>query len=312
MAFVFLFPGQGSQTHRMGAEIYRDIPACRRLFEEADAIVGYSLTRLIFEGRAEDLASTDILQPALSLVNAASLEALREKGYVPAAVAGHSLGEYSACYAAGVFGFADLLQLTQARGRLMAAAAAANPGGMLAIAGLSEESIADIVRLASEAGVVCTANLNAPDQVVLSGETKALERATDLAAGRGARKVARLNVSGAWHSPLMSSSRADFERELDRVVFHDAAVDIYPNVTAGRTRSSGAIRQLLAAQYDSRVRWSETIANIDRDYPDTTYVEVGPGRVLTGLLLSINRRARVYHVDSPQSLEAFVRKAGAP
>jgi [acyl-carrier-protein] S-malonyltransferase len=306
MKFVFLFPGQGSQTHRMGFELYRDLPECRRIFEEA----GPAICRRIFEGRAEDLQATENLQPALSVVNAACLEALRARGYQAEAVAGHSLGEFTAAYAAGVFGFSHLLRLTEARGKLMAAAASANPGGMLAVTGLSEEQIRAIVDEASTAGVLCIANRNSEDQVVLSGQLAALEQAASQATRAGARKLVRLAVSGAWHSPLMSESRALFEPELQSVTFSDAQIDLYPNVTAEPTRSATTIRELLARQIDSTVLWAQTIRNLIRDHPGAQFVEVGPGRVLTGLLLSIDRRRTIHHVDSPPSLATFVRAIG--
>jgi [acyl-carrier-protein] S-malonyltransferase len=306
MKYVFLFPGQGSQTHRMGWELYRDLPECRRIFDQA----GPGIIERIFAGSAKALEATENLQPAISVVNAACLEALRERGFEAAAVAGHSLGECSAAYSAGVIEFADLLQITESRGRLMAAAASENPGGMTAVAGLNQDQLQGIVNEASVAGVVTIANINSDDQVVLSGELAALERAESSASRAGARTVKRLAVSGAWHSPLMSSSRALFEEALNSFTFRDAQVDLYGNVTAEPTRLGVSIRQGLVLQFDSRVLWTQTMRNMIRDYPDAEFVEVGPGRVLTGLLLGIDRRRTIHAVNSPQSLATFIRRAG--
>jgi [acyl-carrier-protein] S-malonyltransferase len=306
MRYVFLFPGQGSQTHRMGFELYRDLPECRRVFDQA----GDEIKSRIFEGRAADLQKTEHLQPAISVVNAACLAALVERGVRADAVAGHSLGEYSAAYAAGVLELEDLIAITTKRGALMAAAAATSPGSMLAVSGLSDAQCAEVVEKSASAGIICIANFNSPDQVVLSGEHGAISRAGELASAMGARKVSLLPVSGAWHSPLMTANRHLFEIELQALRFRDAEIDLYSNVTAEPTRDGATIRELLVRQYDSSVRWSDTIRNMIRDYPDAEFVEVGPGRVLTGLLLAIDRSRVVHRVDSPSSLNSFLRKAG--
>jgi len=306
MTYIFLFPGQGSQTYRMGLELYRELPECRRVFDEA----GSEIKSRIFEGRAQDLQKTEHLQPAISVVNAACLAALRERGVQADAVAGHSLGEYSAAYAAGMLGLADLVALTTIRGSLMAAAAATRPGGMLAVTGLTDAQCGGVVVEAASAGVICIANFNSPDQVVFSGERSALQRVAELASTMGARKVSELPVSGAWHSPMMSANRHQFETELQAFRFRDAEMDLYSNVTAEPTRNGATIRELLVRQYDSSVLWLQTMRNMIRDYPHAEFVEVGPGRVLTGLLLSIDRSRVVHRVDSPSSLNSFLRKAG--
>lgn len=243
-------------------------PVAGAFFEEADDVLKRPITRLLLEGRMEEIKPTENLQPAISLVNAACLEAVRERGYQPQAVAGHSLGEFTAVYAAGVFDFADLARLTQARGRLMARSAASTPGTMLAIGGLAEEQVHHVVGQASTDGVICIANLNADDQVVLSGEIRAIEKAADLARAAGAQSLTQLKVSGAWHSPLMSGTRSAFQHELDSTVFRDATVAVYSSATAEPTQSGVVVRDLLLRQYDSSVRWSATIKNLIRDYPD--------------------------------------------
>jgi [acyl-carrier-protein] S-malonyltransferase len=305
---VFLFPGQGSQYARMGLELYRELPTCRAVFESADDMLGRPLSRLIFEGRAAELDKTDNCQPAISVVNAACVEAVRGRGFQPVAVAGHSLGEYAACYAAGVFDLSQLMRLTQARGSLMAKSAKARPGRMSAVIGLPPTQIEQVVAEASAEGVLCVANFNSDDQIVLSGETKALARAGELALRAGAKRTVPLRVTGAWHSPLMADNKPEFEALLLSESFADARCDLYPNVTAEPTRSGETIRRLLAAQYDSSVHWAPTIRNMIRDYPEAIFVEVGPGRALTGLLLSMDRTRTIYQVDSPRGLDLLVRK----
>lgn len=308
---IFLFPGQGSQYVRMGLELYRDLPACRAVFDAADDLLGRPLSRLIFEGRAAELDQTDNCQPAISVVNAACFEAVRERGLRPAAVAGHSLGEYAACYAAGVFDLSQLMELTQARGSLMAKSAKARPGAMSAVIGLTHSQMDAVVAEASSEGVLCVANFNSDDQIVLSGEAKALARAGDLALKAGAKRVVPLRVTGAWHSPLMADNKPEFEAILSSKSFRDACCDLYPNVTAEPTRSGETIRRLLALQYDSSVHWAASIKNMIRDYPEAIFVEVGPGRALTGLVLSIDRSRTIYQVDSPRTLDALEKRFGS-
>lgn len=280
------------------------------MFDAADDALKRPLSRLIFEGRAADLDQTDNCQPAISVVNAACFEAARERGFHPVAVAGHSLGEYAACYAAGVVDLSQLMRLTQARGSLMAKSAKAHPGGMSAVIGLTRTQIEQVVAEAASEGVLCVANFNSDDQIVLSGETKALARAGELALKTGAKRVVPLRVTGAWHSPLMADNKPEFEAILTTESFADAHCDLYPNVTAGPTRSGETIRRLLAAQYDSSVHWEATIKNMIRDYPEGVFVEVGPGRALTGLVLTIDRTREIYQVDSPRTLDALGRKLG--
>jgi len=305
MNYVFLFPGQGSQAPRMGWELYRELPECRAIFDQGDP----AIVEQLFDPRSQGNVNTEFLQPAISLVNAACLEALRTRGLHPAAVAGHSLGEYSAAYAAGVLSLSDLIRITAKRGELMASSAARNPGGMLAVAGLRDEQIARVVEEASTVGPLCIANRNSDEQVVLSGAKDAIARAVELASRESARKITPLSVSGAWHSPLMSNTRPEFERELNTIALQDGQVDLYCNVTGRPTRSADTIRRNLALQYDSTVLWSQAMHNILEDWPDAEFVEVGPGRVLMGLLLHIDRRRKCHHVDSPASLAGFFRKA---
>ena len=307
LPYIFLFPGQGSQYVKMGFEFSQNDPRVKALFDQADQLLGRKLSSLIFKGPEKELTRTDNLQPAISLVNAACLAILRDHGYQPTAVAGHSLGEYAAHYAAGVFDFPALLKLVQARGSLMKEASEASPGGMLAIIGLSQDAIYRITEEASSRGTICTANFNAPEQIVLSGEIPALAYANQAAKSAGAKRIRMLKVSGAWHSPLMASAMNKFEEELAQVNFQDAQVSVYCNVTAKPERNGAKIRRLLREQIYSPVRWSETIIRMIKDYPDAVFVEVGPGRVLKGMMLVIDRRRKVYNIENPRSLEIFLK-----
>jgi [acyl-carrier-protein] S-malonyltransferase len=179
---------------------------------------------------------------------------------------------------------------------------------MSAAIGLTPVQIEQVVAEAASEGVLCIANFNSDDQIVLSGETKALARAGELALKAGAKRVVPLRVTGAWHSPLMADNKPEFEALLSSERFADARCDLYPNVTAGRTRSADEIRRLLARQYDSSVRWAATIRNMIRDHPEAIFVELGPGRAITGLVLGIDRTRTIYQVDSPRGLDVLVRK----
>jgi [acyl-carrier-protein] S-malonyltransferase len=268
------------------------------------------LSTLIFSGRSREIEPTEILQPAISVVNAACLAVLRELGYEPAAAAGHSLGEYSAVFAAGAVDFDGFMRLVQTRGRLMGEAAEQQPGGLLAVSGMSEEEVQAVVQEASGVGIVCIANLNTPEQIVLSGENDALQRAGELAMATGARRIVRLPVSGAWHSPLMLAAQESFEKELAAASFRDAAIDVYCNVTAEPVRAADRIRYFLGRQVCSPVRWADSVTRILADHPEAILVEVGPGRVLMGLSLRIDARRRVLNVESVKTLESFLKKVG--
>ncbi len=309
-AYVFLFPGQGSQTSKMGLDLFQEYECAREVFEHADELLDMPLSAMIFEGRAKQIEPTEILQPAISVVNAACLAVLRERGFEPQAAAGHSLGEYSAVFAAGAIDFAGFIRLVQVRGRLMGEATAERPGGMLSVSGMAESELEGVVQDASRDGIVCIANLNTPQQIVLSGENSALQRAGELAMAAGARRIVRLPVSGAWHSPLMAHARETFEGELATTPFRDPAIDIYCNVTAEPVRLGDEIRRFLGLQVCSPVRWADSMARMFEDYPQATFVEVGPGRVLMGLALRVNSRRRVLNVENLKSLESFLGKVG--
>ncbi|MEO6445245.1 MAG: ACP S-malonyltransferase [Gemmatimonadaceae bacterium] len=291
MDIVLLFPGQGSQKPGMGKDLVEAFPAARDVFTMADEAVGESLSTLCFEGPAEELTLTRNAQPALlahgAAVWAATADALR--GSVRAA-AGHSLGEFSAYHAADTLSVRDAVRLVRTRGELMASTGTARPGAMAAILGDLSTSIDAICAEASTAadgGVVVPANYNCPGQVVISGEVSGVEKAMVLCKAAGAKRALRLNVSGAFHSPLMAPARDGLASAIAAMTFHDPRVPVVANVTAGAVRDAATARTLCVEQLTAPVRWTDVMLTLAGGYPDALYVEMGPGSVLTGLARKI-------------------------
>lgn len=287
MSVGLLFPGQGAQHVGMGRELADAHPVAARTFEEADDVLGFSLSRLMWEGPAEALTSTENAQPALYAHSTAAFRAVRERLGPVAAAAGHSLGELSAHCAGGTWSFADGLRAVRRRGELMARANDTAPGTMAAVLGMELKAVAELCDEAREAGmVVVPANLNAPGQVVVSGEVAAVERLADAAKERGARKVVALDVSAAFHSPLMGPVADEFGERLAATPMKPPAFPVVSNVTAEAVpEDAGSIRELLVRQLTSPVRWAECVARM-LELGASRFVELGPGKVLTGL----NRR----------------------
>ena len=282
---LLLFPGQGSQKPGMAKDLAAAFPAAQATWDAVDDAVGAGLSRIAFEGPAEELTLTHNAQPALLAHGAAVWAVVRHT--ISARVvagAGHSLGEFSAFHAAGSLGLADAARLVRRRGELMFESGTARPGAMAAILGELNRSIDEICVEASAAGVVVAANYNAIEQTVISGEVAGVEQAMELARAAGAKRTVRLNVSGAFHSPLMQSAAAGLATALRAAMWNDPAVPVFSNVTAEPVSEAATARGLLLRQLTSPVRWVSVVRAMAAAHPDATFVEMGPGNVLTGLL----------------------------
>ena len=302
---VYLFPGQGSQFVGMGKSLFETSPSVRRLFEEASDSLKRDFAQLCFEGPEAELVRTDNAQPAITLVNLACLEVLREAGVSPAAAAGHSLGEYAALCAAGVISFEETMRLVQHRGTAMKVAAERNPGGMTAIFGLDKDSVTAICEEARAVGSVEVANQNSPTQVVITGVTEGLQKAAELAKKRGAKLCVPLKVSGPWHSCFMAEAMERMQEVLSECELSRPAIPVISNVTAAaHPGDPDDIRKALIAQIVSPVLWADSVAGLIKD-GHRLFVEVGPGKVLAGLMRDISREAKVFGMQQPDDLSSL-------
>ena len=289
MDVVLLFPGQGSQKPGMAKDLVDTLPQARDAFAAVDGALGESLSTLCFEGPAETLTLTHNAQPALLSHGAAVWAAVRERiRHLVRAAAGHSLGEFTAYHAAGAFDVAAGAKLVRRRGRLMHESGERRPGTMAAILGDVEGGIEAVCATASaSAGCVVPANYNSPGQVVISGEIAAVERAMELAKAAGAKRAIRLNVSGAFHSPLMAVARDGLAAALDEASLRDPVFPVYANVSAEPVKTATDARRLLLEQLTSPVWWTRIVERLAGEFPDALFVEMGPGTVLTGLVKKI-------------------------
>jgi [acyl-carrier-protein] S-malonyltransferase len=303
MKLAFLFPGQGAQAVGMGQALADRFPAARHVFETADRALGYRLSDICWKGPAEELKKTVHTQPALLTHSVAAWRLLEAEGVRPAWVAGHSLGEYSACVVAGALEFEDAVRLVHRRGELMYRAGLERPGTMAAILGLGPVKVEEACARAAEAGVVRAANLNAPGQIVISGERPAVERACEIARELGARRAIVLEVSGAFHSPLMGSAATGLSEALEGVAVHDALVPVVANVSGEPLRKGGEIRAALQEQLLGAVRWEDSMRRLIA-LGAQGFVEVGTGTVLRGLLRSLDNDIASWNVEDPDSLHA--------
>jgi len=305
---AFMFPGQGSQKVGMGRVWADASPAARATFEEADAALGFPLSRLCFEGPEEELNLTANTQPALVATSIAVHRALQvlAPGLVAVAMAGHSLGEYSALVAAGALGFADALRLVRRRGELMQEAVPVGVGAMAAVIGLDPQAVAAIAEDAGQGEVCAVANYNGPAQTVLAGHKGAIDRAVALARERGARKATLLAVSAPFHSPLMRPAREGMAPLLEATGFSDPAVPVVTNADAAPVTTGAAARDALIRQIDSPVRWVESVLWMEESLGVETFVEVGPGNVLSVLTRRIARSARTTGISDPDHLRQLL------
>ena len=300
-----IFPGQGAQYVGQGKEWFQSFPECRKTFEEADRILGFSLSQVCFQGPEEKLQETDVAQPAIFVTSAAVLRILMTRGILRkesiALTAGLSLGEYTALYAAGSLRFADALRLVRLRGELMQSASTAKPSGMSSILGLSEEECRKACEEASLRGIVSVANLNSPGQVVISGENAALDEAEKRCKERGAKRAVRLPVAGAFHSEVMRPAAEGLSKALEATDIRRPGIPFLSNVTGREIQDPGEVRGALARQLSSPVLWEKSMRTaLARGV--RSFVEPSPGSVLKGLLRKIDPEAEVRTFDKPSDL----------
>jgi [acyl-carrier-protein] S-malonyltransferase len=305
MTVAWAFPGQGSQKVGMGRALHDAFAESRAVFEEADSALGFSLSRLCFEGPEEQLQLTVNTQPAILTVSVAAARALAARGVGPQWVAGHSLGEYSALVTAGVLSLRDAVVAVRRRGEYMQEAVPVGVGAMAAILALDLPAIEQACREAAQGQVVSPANINSPGQVVIAGHAAAVDRASELCKKAGAKRALRLPVSAPFHCALMIPAQERLARDLARLSFAEVAVPVVNNVDATVVRSPDSCRDGLVRQVSGTVRWQESVERLVREGVET-FVEVGPGTVLSGLVKKIDRSVRVLSVEDPASLEATI------
>lgn len=310
MKTAFLFPGQGAQTVGMGKDFAEKFPAAAQIFSRADEIVGFELSKICFEGPEEKLNTTTISQPAIFTTSAAILEVLKTeaqtKDIQPDVTAGLSLGEYNAVYAAGIISFEDALRLVQKRGQAMQQAADSTEGAMLSIIGLDEQKVKELCVEAGEGEILTGVNYNCPGQIVVSGSKSACQRAEHLAEKYGAIKAVQLEVAGAFHTEMMATAAQTLKQALEQSQMTESAgVKIIANIDGDYYQSSDAVRQGLTKQLVSAILWQKCMERLLSDGVEDFY-EIGPGRVLTGLMRRINRKTKVVNLSCVDNINKLM------
>lgn len=306
---AFLFPGQGSQYVGMGKEIYDQTIEAKEVIDQVDDTLDYGLSRLMFEGPLEELTRTEHAQPALLTVSVAVLQLLHKEGIRADYAAGHSLGEYSALVAADVLSLKEAVKLVKKRGLLMEEAVPTGVGTMAAVMGLEREKLSEVTEEVSDTtGTVELANINAPGQIVISGKKEAVEIAGELAREKGAKRVIPLSVSGPFHSSLMQPAQEQLQEEINALSFSDATVPVIQNVNATEATDKDIIKKQLIKQVTAPVYWEDSIRRL-LDLGVTRFIEVGPGKVLSGLVRRVQRRGvEVYAVENIESIQALLKE----
>lgn len=300
---AFLFPGQGSQIVGMGKDLYDRFPEAKNIYDQAETILAMEIKKLSFEGPEDELRKTYITQPAILVNSLAVFTILKNKGMLPEIAAGHSLGEYSALYAAESLDFESALKIVKKRGELMFAEGEKNPGTMAAILGLADDIVMSLCKEVT--GIVVAANFNAPGQVVISGEIEAVKKAAELAKAKGALKAMMLPVSGAFHSPLLNNSAQEFKQFLAGFTIKEPKFPIIPNVTGEPVKTASEIRKSLENQLISPVLWTKTILTA-KNLGFNKFYEVGPGKVLSGLVKRIDKSLSIIPVGRNEEIDALV------
>jgi [acyl-carrier-protein] S-malonyltransferase len=300
---AFIFPGQGSQYVGMASDLFQNSVEAKEMIKTADDALGINLSYILFNGPEEQLKQSEFTQPAIflhSVVLASIIRTLNAD-----AVTGHSVGEYSALVAAGAIQFYEAVKLVHERGIAMTQAGIKQPGTMAAVVGLDENSVVDCCREASSAGIVQCANFNSPGQIVISGDVNGVRKAMELCKSKGAKLVKELQVSGAFHSPLMNSAKERLKTALDGAHFYDARIPVYANVTAKPMNNKDEIKNLLYEQLTAPVLWVEIINNMIEDGIEEFY-EIGPGKVLQGLVKRINPDVKIFGIDKYTDVERYL------
>ena len=307
---AFIFPGQGSQSAGMGKDLAANFPVAKQIFEEADEALSFSISRLCFEGPDEELQLTENTQPAILTTSVAAFRVLESEGFAsPSFVAGHSLGEYSALVASGAISLGDAVRTVRARGRYMQEAVPVGTGAMAAVLGADRDTITRVCEEASAGQICSVANINSPGQVVIAGNTAAVDRAMELLQGV-AKRVVKLNVSAPFHCALMKPAQERLAFELEQLAFSEPAAPVVTNVDAALTTAPAQLRDALLRQVSAPVRWVESMELLIQQGVGT-FVEVGPGKVLSGLMRQINRDVNCVNVEDAASLEAARAKLSA-
>jgi len=300
---AYIFPGQGSQTVGMGKDLYDNFSVAKQVFEEADDALGFKLSEMCFAGTAEDLALTANTQPAILTTSVAALRAMQSENFPsPAFVAGHSLGEYSALVAAGAISFSDAIKTVRKRGTYMQEAVPFGTGAMAAILGLELETVEKACEEAKQGQICSAANINSPAQIVIAGNAEAVDRAIEILKERGAKRAIKLNVSAPFHCDLMLPAQEKLATDLQHLTYSDLQFPIIENVSAQANSNGERVRGALTEQVSKPVRWAQSVEKLIAEGVET-FVEVGAGKILSGLVRQINRDVRSLNVENSDSLK---------